>query len=165
MNKSIRDRLVAKLSTTEPGKCWVWSGATGGGYHRYGVIGTGAGSRRLVSTHRVAWELEHGPIPDGMMVLHDCPGGDNPLCCNPAHLRLGTHAENMSDMVAKDRQARGYAIAVNRRTTRLDPEKVREIRSALRGGASSQREIADLFGVSQQTISLIGSGRTWRHVA
>ena len=80
--------------------CWEWSGPR----NRQGY-GT---SRSLVAgirakAHRVAWMLSRGSIPDGIFVCHHC---DNPPCCNPAHLFLGTHAENMRDMVQKDRGPR-----------------------------------------------------------
>ncbi|MEQ6899281.1 HNH endonuclease signature motif containing protein [Microbacterium sp. KR10-403] len=51
-------------------------------------------------THRFAWEIENGPIPDGLNILHRC---DNPPCCDPSHLFLGTQAENVDDMVSKRR--------------------------------------------------------------
>jgi hypothetical protein len=57
----------------------------------------------MVLAHRFAWEIAKGPIPDGLGVLHNCPGGDNPACVNVAHLWLGTQAENMADMAAKGR--------------------------------------------------------------
>lgn len=71
-----------------------WTGATLKGY---GQIGDG---RCLRYTHRVAWELVNGPIPDGMHVCHHC---DNPPCCNVDHLFLGTDADNNADMIAKGR--------------------------------------------------------------
>jgi hypothetical protein len=75
--------------------CWLWSGSLGTG--GYGLCGH---QKRVKRSHRIAWELTHGPIPDGMVVCHRC---DNPPCCNPAHLFLGTLADNVRDMVAKGR--------------------------------------------------------------
>jgi hypothetical protein len=75
--------------------CWVWSGATNRkGYGVYIFRG------KYVGAHRVAWTLFRGPIPDGLFVLHRC---DNPPCLNPDHLFLGTHNDNMIDMVLKGR--------------------------------------------------------------
>lgn len=74
----------------------------------YGRLKISLGDRqsfRFTSAHRFAWELTNGPIPDGMNVLHAC---DNRACCNPAHLFLGTQKDNMIDMHAKGRGAKGY---------------------------------------------------------
>lgn len=85
--------------------CWVWQGdrrPTGYGYYVY-RIGFGRGSRRRsVGAHRYAWERVHGPIAEGLEVCHKC---DNPPCCNPGHLFVGTHSENTLDMVKKGRHA------------------------------------------------------------
>lgn len=75
--------------------CFLWLGATGNrGYGR--INGRGYN----FSAHRAAWEVTHGPIPAGLHVMHVC---DTPICVNPAHLRLGTHAENMADRQRKGR--------------------------------------------------------------
>lgn len=88
------DRLLAG-SIPEPNSgCWIWEGtiATSG----YGWIYAG---RRLY-THRASYALHCGPVPDGKVVRHRC---DVPLCINPAHLILGTQAENIGDTVRRGR--------------------------------------------------------------
>lgn len=89
-------RLWSRTSIDSGHKCWEWQG-----YRRrsgHGQIGDESG--RLVGTHRVAYEFFNGPIPDGMVVMHSC---DNPPCCNPRHLSLGTQADNLHDMFRKGR--------------------------------------------------------------
>jgi hypothetical protein len=71
------------------GPCWLWTRCEDG--KGYGSCSFGA---KTWKTHRLAWILTHGPVPDGLDVCHNCPGGDNRLCGNPAHLFLGTHADN-----------------------------------------------------------------------
>lgn len=79
-----------------PNGCWEWVGSKRD--YGYGqVYFKGKPARKA---HRVAWELTHGPIPEGLDVLHDC---DNPSCINPSHLHLGTHQQNMDEMVVRGR--------------------------------------------------------------
>lgn len=87
-------RLAAGLSLM-PNGCIEWSRGTD--RNGYGVISVNGKNRY---THRYAWELAHGPIPDGLYVLHHC---DNPPCGNTAHLFLGTDMDNMADRRAKGR--------------------------------------------------------------
>lgn len=84
--------------------CWPWLGYRNGA--GYGQIEKMVNYRRHVMlAHRVAWALHNGQqVPDGLMVLHSC---DNPSCCNPAHLRVGTHADNMRDMDDRKRRRVG----------------------------------------------------------
>jgi HNH endonuclease len=70
--------------------------------------------------HRLAWEFRHGPIRPGLSVLHTC---DHPPCCNPAHLVLGTHADNMADNMA-DMWAKGRAARGDRNAARRYPERM-----------------------------------------
>jgi hypothetical protein len=92
---SLAERLRSRLVEDPTTGCHVWTS----------TLATGGYGRVLVSAHRLAWELAHGPIPDGLLVLHRC---DNPPCCNPEHLFLGTVADNMADKTAKGRARNRY---------------------------------------------------------
>jgi hypothetical protein len=101
-------RFWPKVQRTGGDACWLWQAALGPcGYGQVGVLEDGR--QRSLRAHRVAWALANGPIPRGLHVLHACdnryPVGDITYrrCVNPAHLWLGTHAENMADMRAKGR--------------------------------------------------------------
>lgn len=96
------------------GLCWPWQGGQEGGYGRLRW-----GNRHRMA-HVMAWVLTHGePPPDKPCVLHNCPAGDNPLCCNPLHLWVGTRAENNADCRAKGRHNCGRGA---RASLRLHPE-------------------------------------------
>jgi hypothetical protein len=126
----------------------------------YGQIGRGTREQGLVETHRAAWEVTHGPIPDGLFVLHRC---DNPPCCDPEHLFLGTDADNTADKVAKGRQARGLALP----HTKLSDAQVAEIRRRYdprygppkRGGRrSNARELGEEYGISSSYVMQVVHG-------
>lgn len=90
-----QDRIRANIKVNAQG-CWEWQlfiRRNGYGQMKY--------EGKTVDAHRVSYRCFHGEIPEGMDVLHSC---DNRRCANPDHLRLGTHKENMEDMVAKGRQ-------------------------------------------------------------
>jgi hypothetical protein len=102
---SLESRLNAKLDKS--GDCWVFTGAKSQGYGLIWAGRTGKPSdvgyynqRSLTPAHRAAYELWVGPIPEGMVICHKC---DNPPCCNPDHLFLGTYVENMQDCSKKGR--------------------------------------------------------------
>lgn len=91
-------RFWLRVSMPSPDACWEWSGTRN--EHGYGVIRVG---RRNWRTHRVMWAIVNGEdvLPPEMKLLHRC---DNPPCCNPAHLRTGTQADNVADMHSKGRR-------------------------------------------------------------
>ena len=92
------DRCIPEPNTG----CWLWMDCA----HEfgYGLLKIGGRKGPVVRAHRYAWELHNGPIPRGLFVCHRC---DNPPCCNPAHLFLGTNADNVRDM---RRKGRGFDI-------------------------------------------------------
>lgn len=105
INQSVLDmtperinRFWNTIQQSGPDDCWpsLLKPANGKAEYRRFRLG-----QKLYAAHRIAYILSHGPIPDGLDILHSC---DNPPCCNPAHLRPGTHAENMADMVRKGRR-------------------------------------------------------------
>lgn len=103
----LKDRWAAKVDFRGPNDCWEWQASiSSGGYGHIGDDYCG----RLLTAHRVAWQIYHGNIPEKMYVLHSC---DNTLCVNPAHLFLGTQTDNMHDMVQKGRHRRGRVNATH----------------------------------------------------
>ena len=93
--RALDERFWAKVEKGDG--CWLWTGATSRrGYGSITIDG------RSVATHRVSYEAYHGPIPDGLHVLHSC---DTPGCVNPAHLRVGTRLDNMRDRAERGRHA------------------------------------------------------------
>jgi len=138
-------------------ECWPWlASCTPKGYGR---IGSG---RYQYYAHRVAWELAHGPIPDGMFVCHHC---DTPCCCNEKHLFLGTNSDNMKDCARKGRLNRQIDPMAGERhgMAKLTEAAVIEIR-ARRARNETFASIARCFGVRKGTIIHITQRRTWAHV-
>lgn len=133
-------------------KCWPWlSYRDGQGYGKYGPNS---------SAHRLAWRFTHGDIPPGLCVCHSC---DNPPCCNPAHLWLGTNAENSADKVAKGRQRSGIVRGERNGQAKLAREDVLEIRT-LRAAGITTTALAQRFGCSRRQIDRIVAGEKWSHV-
>jgi len=145
------------------GDCWIWTASYGSvGYGQFGIAG------KLHGAHRVAYELVHGPIPEGLRVLHRC---DNRACVRPDHLFLGTQADNMADMHSKGRgysYFRQYPERVLRgeqqHAAKLTDDVVRKIRR-LHADGLNYPELAARFGVCKQSICNIVRRHTWRHVA
>jgi len=131
-----------------PSLCWCVDGARRYGRVRY--------EGQIVMTHRWAWEREHGPVPDGLHVLHRC---DNPPCINVEHLFLGTSADNNADKSAKGRQARGDRCG----NAKVTEEDVRAIR-LLRSSGERLSALAARYGISETQVSDIARRKSWAHV-
>lgn len=144
-------RLWSKTAiTADPDKCWEFQAHKVFGYGRIRFQG------KYIGAHRLSYILEHGEIPEGLDVLHSC---DNPGCVNPKHLFLGTHTENMQDMLSKGRghKARGQ----NNGDNKLTPEQVMYIREKHAREKTKHRDLAKEMGVARNTIYCILSRKTW----
>ncbi len=151
---SLAERFAEKIDTTSSVRgCWLWTAKTNP--NGYGRIYDG---RKPALAHRVAWTLFVGPIPHGLFVLHRC---DNPPCCNPAHLFLGTHADNMRDKVQKGRQ--GSPRGEEASSAKLTAESVLLIRAAVASGRT-QTEVGRKFGIHNSQVSRIVNRKVWTHL-
>lgn len=148
---SLYERLWAKIQK-DPDGCWLWQGSTLDGY---GSIWLGGGKTGLV--HRLVWEEGHGPIPEGMMVLHSC---DVRNCVR--HLFLGTAKTNSEDMVKKGRAPRGLHHGLKKHPERvargyqLPQTKVSgealKLLQEMRAQKRPVKEVADAFGISESQV-------------
>ena len=146
------EHFWAQVKILGPDDCWEWQGGKsrkGYGHARF--------DDHTVAAHRVAWILTHGPIPESLQVLHKC---DNPPCCNPAHLFLGTNADNMADKIAKNRQPHGTKIPL----AKLNEQQVIEARQCYAEGGISIAALAREYGVNRITMKNALQRHTWRHV-
>lgn len=135
--------------------CWLWTG----GVNRDGY-GQLSRNRTTIRANRLSWEIHYGVIPPKMLVLHDCPGGDNPRCIHPDHLWLGTDADNNLDCAEKNRQAKGERCG----SARLTESLVVAIRVRYAAGDISCQTLADEHHVSRGAIQAVIEGRSWRHL-
>lgn len=112
---------------------------------------------KMYAMHRIAYAWHNHADPGDLLVCHRC---DTPQCCNPAHLFLGTNADNTKDAQEKNRLAKGSRTG----TAKLSESDVLKIRLLLRDSQLSQQEVANMFGVSTSLVSHIMLGQTWKHV-
>lgn len=142
-------------------ECWPWT-ASFAGSQDHGRIYVGKDGVRPVFryAHRVAWMLANGEDPGPNKVRHRC---DNPPCQNPAHLLLGTQADNVADMIARGRDRKTGRPGERHHAARLTAVQIDEIRR-LREAGAMQKDLAARFGVCKQQISRIVRGERWNHV-
>lgn len=152
---SLEERFWSKVDKKNLDGCWEWTASKSNGYGHLNYANKTTKYKGRIA-HRISWELQNGPIPEGLWVLHRC---DNPSCVNPAHLFLGTHNDNMADMVAKGRSV--GKKGENHRSAKLTEVEVIRIRSDPR----VHRKIAEDYEVGKTQIQRIKAKIDWRHLS
>lgn len=142
------DRVAIKL----PQECWEWTGC---------ILEDGYGQTRMNMqkhrTHRLAYQLTYGLIPDGLQVLHTC---DNTKCCNPNHLWIGTTQDNTQDKITKGRAR--YLQGEELPQTKLTRVQAEEIKRLLSNKKYTEGQLSIMFNISRGAISGIRIGRNWK---
>lgn len=158
LHEGVVERFWEKVRTGRGRSCWLWQACLN--HSGYGMIRNGP--RGMSLAHRLSWAIHFGD-PGSNQVLHRC---DNRECVNPAHLYLGTNADNMRDKVERgrssyprpDRQGQKHPLA------KLTDRQVRAIRRRARGRRGEGRDLASEFGVSRATICNILKRKSWQSV-
>jgi hypothetical protein len=141
---------VAKTDNVDD--CWLWvAGCDGHGRGAYSL------NHKTCVAPRVAYEFSKGKIQTGLFVCHTC---DNQKCCNPNHLFLGTHQDNMDDKTHKGHNVFGEKNGRHKLTN----AQVLEIRELYAGGSLSQYQLADIYGVARKNIGKIVNRKHWKNI-
>jgi hypothetical protein len=160
----VESRFMAKVNkqarvNKHKSGCWLWTASIRSkkGYGQFAVRQNG--KQFNWQAHRFAYAHFIGKIPEGKFVLHNC---DTPACVNPEHLFLGTHQENVDDMMKKGRKRTKPCKGSSNGRSKLNEEIVADIKTY--SSDYSNKALAEIFDVSHHTISLIRLGKTWKHV-
>ena len=132
--------------------CWNWTGGIDKDGYGYFYIG----HNKHIPAHRVSYMLKHHEDIDGKIIRHTC---DNKTCVNPAHLKCGTHADNVRDRVKRGRSA----IGSHNGRSKLTEEIVYKLRYDLMK-KYSKHYLAQKYNISRKTLRGIAQGKTWKHV-
>ena len=153
---SIVDKFLAKVEVS--GDCWLWKGAKTNlrHGHAYGVISDK--NKKRTMAHRVSWEIYVGPIPEGLCICHHC---DNGLCVKPAHLFIGTIADNNRD--AREKGRIPFPKGEFHGMAKLESTQVLHMRMLYQDGLST-RKIASKFGISKAHAFQIVAYKRWKHI-
>jgi hypothetical protein len=154
-NKPVDDisRFWSYVDIKGEDECWEYTGAKNKkGYGRFKFNG------KLILSHRIAYELYFGRIPEGKQINHKC---NNRPCCNPFHTYAGTNQDNMDDKVRANRQSRSSGSSNG--LAKLTEKQVIDIRE--NKDNLSQGKLGKIYGVNHSTIGNILSGKTWKHVS
>ena len=158
MTEKDKDRFLSRILFTEnPNKCWLW----GGSFDKYGYgqfhLNASYKKKKTLKATRISYYIHNNIDPLGLCVCHKC---DNPKCCNPNHLFLGTNRENIKDRDLKSRQAKGEKAA----SSKLKESDIKDIREKYMTNGTSWRKLAREYGVHNRTIGKILHSNTWNHI-
>lgn len=151
--RSTPEKFLSKCRNSENG-CIEWIG-----YRQKDGYGQLIYQGKQELAHRLAYRLSIGVIPHEMCICHKC---DNPSCCNPDHLFIGTQLDNIADRVAKGRN--GCRKGETNGRAKLTESMVLEIREKLSSGSMTKAAIGRKYGVSEVLIGMIARRKVWRHV-
>lgn len=150
----IQERFWSKVDKRSEDECWLWRASTWGiGYGSFRLRG------KSLSAHRFAYEDAFGESPGTLCVLHKC---DNPPCCNPKHLFLGTNQDNTDDCIKKGRFIKPQK-GEDHPMRKLSNDDVKKMRKLYRSGHACP-EIATMFNVKRVTVAYAVFGKTWTHI-
>ena len=152
---NVMDRFWSNINKETEKGCWEWTG--GLNFSGYGRIYY---DKKRVFAHRFSYELHYGKFDTNLVVMHIC---DNTKCVNPEHLRLGTQADNVYDMVNKNRHVK--LKGSDNGFCKLNDEEVKEIKNYLKNYYYGMyRELGRKYNVKYNTISNIHQNITWKHI-
>lgn len=148
-----KKRFIAKVNKDTESGCWEWT--AGCDREGYGLFKYKRATRRA---SRISWILYRGEIPNDLWILHKC---DNRLCVKPSHLFLGTPSDNSLD---REKKGRGRdLVGENNGYSKLNDATVLQIRS-LKASGVKQKDIAEQFGVTASTVSVVVNRKIWKHI-
>lgn len=155
LSEHIERKFWESVLVKELDECWEWRGSKDqDGYGKLHI--TKAGQELNLRSHRISYEIHFGSIPEDMLVCHKC---DNPPCCNPKHLFLGTNQDNITDKIKKNRGTHGE----NHPSSKLTWRDVLKIRCLYEQNPNVNiSHLARIYGVSRMTMKHAMISKTWK---
>jgi YesN/AraC family two-component response regulator len=149
-------RFISKIKINLITGCWEWIGCLS--KKGYGYFSISKNNKEIrIGVHRVAYEMAIGiMIPNNMEICHQC---DNRKCVNISHLRVGTHQDNVKDMINRNRQTRNFGE--NNGHAKLTWIIVDKIRKLYATGKYSYKTLAKMFGINKSTLGMIIRNEIW----